>query len=169
MREKVMGCCGQHKHSDITNEMNDQINAIIADHKEKAGSVIAVLSQCQDIVGYLPVELINKISDGLVLPRSEVYGVASFYSLFLFEPKGRNKVKMCTGTACYVKGISEVSNRVSNHYNVKDGENTEDMKYSLESVRCVGACGLAPVVVVNDDTHGLVSADKIVGILEQYE
>ncbi len=164
-----MDCCGQYKHTDIKEEMHGQIKAVIAKHKHKAGSVITVLRKCQDIVGYLPTELINEISDGLNLPRSEVFGVASFYSLFLFEPKGRNKVKMCMGTACYVKGTAEIRNRISDHYNVKDGENTEDMKYSLESVRCVGACGLAPVVIVNEDTHGMVSSDKIVSILDQYE
>ena len=164
----VMDCCGQHKHPDITDEMSLRIDAVIDEHRGKAGSVISVLSKCQEIVGYLPVELMNKIGDGLNLPRSEVFGVASFYSLFLFEPKGRNKIKMCMGTACYVKGIAEVRNRVSDHYNVEDGGNTEDMRYSLESVRCVGACGLAPVVVVNEDTHGLVAADKVVDILERY-
>ena len=163
-----MDCCGQHKHPDITEEMDTRIDAVIAEYKGKAGSVIAVLSKCQEIVGYLPVELVYKIGDGMNLPRSEVYGVASFYSHFLFEPKGRNKVKMCLGTACYVKGIAEIKNRVSSHYHVEDGDNTEDMRFSLESVRCVGACGLAPVVVVNEDTHGLVSSDKVVEILEQY-
>jgi NADH:ubiquinone oxidoreductase subunit E len=164
-----MGCCGQHEHPDISEEMNTQIAAVVADYKHKAGSVITVLRKCQEIVGYLPIELINKISDGLGLPRSEVFGVASFYSLFLFEPKGRHKVKVCMGTACYVKGIAEIKNRVSDHFNVEEGANTEDMRFSLDSVRCVGACGLAPVVIVNEDTHGMVRSDKIVNILDQYK
>ena len=164
-----MDCCGRHRHPHITEEMHERIDRVISQYKNRAGSVIPVLRKCQDIVGYLPAELIDKISDGLNLPRSEVFGVASFYALFLFEPRGRNKVKMCMGTACYVKGISEIKNRIGDHYGLEEGENTEDMRYSLESVRCVGACGLAPVVIVNDDTHGMVRSDKIVDIMERYK
>jgi len=164
-----MACCGRHKHPDITDEMHLEINAIIQKYKDKPGSLISVLRLCQDVVGYLPIQLINKIADGLNIPGSEVFGVVSFYSLFLLEPKGRNKIKLCMGTACYVKGIKEIKNRISNEFKIEDGENTEDMRYSLESVRCVGACSLAPIVIVNEDTHGSVSADKIISVLGQYE
>ena len=156
-------------HSDISEEMLEKINAVIATHKSTPGAVITVLRECQDIVGYLPLELIDYISEGLTISRSEVFGVATFYSLFSMEPKGRHTIKCCLGTACYVKGIKEVMVRVSNQYQLEEGQTTPDRRFSLEAVRCLGACGLAPVVVVDDDTHGAVSSDKVIDILERYE
>jgi len=156
-------------HPDITQEMWSRIDGVIARHKGVPGSVIGVLRECQDVVGYLPVELMDYISTGLNLSRSEVFGVASFYSLFSLEPKGRNLVKVCMGTACYVKGIKEVISRIENHFQVKQGSTSADRRYSLEPVRCLGACGLAPVMVVNTDTFGDVKADKVVQILDKYE
>ena len=159
----------QFQHPDITDDMWIQIDEIIDDNKSRLGSIIAVLRECQDVVGYLPVELIDYIGDGMNLSRSEVYGVASFYALFSMEPKGRHTVKMCLGTACYVKGIKEVLNRISNEYQIEEGETTEDRRFTLEAVRCLGACGLAPVMVINQDTHGDVKADGVLKILDQYE
>ena len=159
----------QFQHPDITDDMWIQIDEIIDNNKSRLGSIITVLRECQDVVGYLPVELIDYIGDGMNLSRSEVYGVASFYALFSMEPKGRHTVKMCLGTACYVKGIKEVLDRVSNEYKVEEGETTEDRRFTLEAVRCLGACGLAPVMVINQDTHGDVKADGVLKILDQYE
>jgi NADH:ubiquinone oxidoreductase subunit E len=160
----------QHpQHPDIHDDMWTQIDQIIADNREIPGSVIGVLRECQDVVGYLPVDLIDYISNGLNLSRSEVYGVASFYSLFSFEPKGRHLIKVCLGTACYVKGIKEAVNRIENKYGVKEGGMSEDRRFSLEAVRCLGACGLAPVMVVDQDTYGDVKADKVIDTLEKYE
>ena len=157
------------EHPEITDEMWSKIEKIIGDNKEIPGSIIGVLRECQDIVGWLPVELIDYISDGLNLSRSEVFGVASFYSLFSFEPKGRHLIKVCMGTACYVKGIQEAVNRIENKYNLKEGGTTEDRRFSLEAVRCLGACGLAPVVVVDQDTYGGVKAEKVIETLEKYD
>jgi NADH-quinone oxidoreductase subunit E len=157
------------EHSDITNEMWSMIDEIIDDNKDIAGSIIGVLRECQDVVGWLPVELIDYISDGLNLSRSEVFGVASFYSLFSLTPKGRHLIKVCMGTACYVKGIKEVISRIDNEYKVKEGCTTEDRRFSLEAVRCLGACGLAPVVVVDQDTYGAVKADKVIETINKYE
>lgn len=157
------------KHEDITPEMWEKIDQIISANKARPGSIIAVLRECQDIVGYLPVELINYISHGMNLPASEVFGIATFYSLFSLEPKGRHTIKVCLGTACYVKGMREVMDRIGNQYKVKEGGTTEDRRFSLEAVRCVGACGLAPVMVVDQNIHGIVSSDKVVHILEKYE
>jgi NADH-quinone oxidoreductase subunit E len=156
-------------HSDISEEMLEKINAVITTHKSTPGAVITVLRECQDIVGYLPLELIDYISEGLSISRSEVFGVATFYSLFSMEPKGKHIIKCCLGTACYVKGIKEVMIRVSNEYQLEEGQTTPDRRFSLEAVRCLGACGLAPVVVVDGDTHGAVSSDKVIDILERYE
>jgi len=157
------------QHSDITGDMWEKIDEIIAVNRKVPGSVIGVLRECQDIVGYLPVELIDYISYGLNLSSSEVFGVASFYSLFSFEPKGRHLIKVCMGTACYVKGIQEAVNRIENKYNLKEGGTTEDRRFSLEAVRCLGACGLAPVVVVDQDTYGGVKAEKVIETLEKYD
>ena len=157
------------QHSDINNDMWKKLDEIIATNRDIPGSVIGVLRECQDVVGYLPVELIDYISDGLNLSSSEVFGVASFYSLFSFEPKGRHLIKVCMGTACYVKGIQEAVNRIENKYNVKEGGTSEDRRFSLEAVRCLGACGLAPVVVVDEDTYGGVKAEKVIETLEKYE
>ncbi len=157
------------EHSDITNEMWSMIDEIIDDNKDILGSIIGVLRECQDVVGWLPVELIDYISDGLNLSRSEVFGVASFYSLFSLTPKGRHLIKVCMGTACYVKGIKEVISRINNEYQVKEGCTTEDRRFSLEAVRCLGACGLAPVVVVDQDTYGAVKADKVIETINKYE
>jgi NADH-quinone oxidoreductase subunit E len=142
------------KHTDITDDMWTQIDGIIAANRAIPGAVIGVLRECQEIVGYLPVELIDHISLGLNLSRSEVFGVASFYSLFSMQPKGRHQVKVCMGTACYVKGIKEVIGRIENQYQIRQGGTSEDRRFSLEAVRCLGACGLAPVVVVGRDTFG---------------
>ena len=157
------------QHPDITDDMWIQIDEVIDRNKSRPGSIITVLRECQDVVGYLPVELIDYIGDGMNLSRSEVYGVASFYALFSMEPKGRHTVKLCLGTACYVKGIKEVLDRISNEYQVKEGGTTEDRRFSLEAVRCLGACGLAPVMVINKDTHGDVKADGVLKILDGYE
>jgi NADH:ubiquinone oxidoreductase subunit E len=157
------------QHLDITNDMWIAIDEIIITNRDVAGSVIGVLRECQDVVGYLPVELIDYISYGMNLSSSEVFGVASFYSLFSFEPKGRHVIKVCMGTACYVKGIKEAIGRIENQYNIKEGGVSEDRRFSLEAVRCLGACGLAPVVVVDQDTYGAVKADKVVETLEKYK
>jgi len=157
------------QHSDITEDMWSTIDDIIAAYRNRPGAIITVLRECQAVAGYLPVELIDYISRGLNLPKSEVYGVASFYSLFSMTPKGRHTIKICTGTACYVKGIKEVIARISNAYQVDEGETSPDRRFSLESVRCLGACGLAPVMVVGSDVHGAISSDKILELLDKYQ
>ena len=148
------------QHPDITEEMWVNVDKIIAANQGLSGAVITVLRECQDAVGYLPVELIDYISDGLNLSRSEVFGVASFYALFSLVPKGRHLVKVCMGTACYVKGIKEVISRIDNEYQFAEGGTTEDRRFSLEEVRCLGACGLAPVVVVGAALRGAEIADR---------
>jgi NADH-quinone oxidoreductase subunit E len=155
-------------HPDINDEMWTGIDAVIDRNKRVRGAVITVLRECQDVVGYLPVELLDYIGQGLNLPSSSVYGVASFYSLFSMVPKGRHTIKMCLGTACYVKGIKEAMSRIENEYQVSEGGTSEDRRFSLEAVRCLGACGLAPVMVVDQDTHGDVSSNKVIDILEKY-
>ena len=141
----------------------------LSTNKGIPGAVIGVLRECQGIVGYLPVELIDQIGRGLNLSQSEVFGVASFYALFSLEPKGRNLIKVCLGTACYVKGIKEVITRIENQFKVEQGGTSPDRRFSLEPVRCLGACGLAPVMVVNEHTYGNVKPDNVVKVLQKYE
>jgi NADH-quinone oxidoreductase subunit E len=145
------------------------IDRVIGANCRQKGAVIKVLRECQDIVGYLPVELIDYISDGLNLSRSEVFGIASFYALFSLKPKGRHLIKVCMGTACYVKGIKEVMQRISNEFNIQEGQTSEDRRFSLEAVRCLGACGLAPVMVVDGDTFGDVKAGAAIETLNRYD
>jgi NADH:ubiquinone oxidoreductase subunit E len=164
-----MNVLGHPDHPDISAQMWEQIDRIILDHRFVSGAIISVLRKCQDVVGYLPEVLLDYIGRGLNLPSSDVYGVASFYALFSMQPKGRHTIKLCLGTACYVKGIKEVLSRVENQYHLKAGGTTADRRFSLEGVRCLGACGLAPVMVVGQDTHGAVSSDKVIDILEQYQ
>jgi NADH-quinone oxidoreductase subunit E len=156
-------------HPDITNDMWEKIDHVIHRHRPNQGSVIAALRECQDIVGYLPIELIDYISQGLGLSKSEVFGVASFYTLFSLTPKGKHTIRVCLGTACYVKGIKEVMERIGYDFGIREGETSDDRRFSLEAVRCLGACGLAPVVVVDNDTYGAVKAEKITTVLNDYE
>lgn len=155
-------------HPDINDDMWSQIDAVIEKNRTISGAVITALRECQTIAGYLPVELLDYISQGLNLPASSVYGVASFYSLFSMVPKGRHTIKVCMGTACYVKGIKEAMSRIENEYQLKEGGTTDDRRFTLEAVRCLGACGLAPVIVVGQDTHGDVSSDKVLELLDAY-
>ena len=153
----------------LTPEQLAKADAVIAEHRDIPGSLITVLRLCQDIVGYFPLELIRHIADGMELPVSKVYGVVSFYSIFSLKPKGRHKVRVCTGTACYVRGVREVMDRVEHRFGVKAGGTCESGRFSLEPVRCLGACGLAPVMVVDRDTHGGVTPDSACAILEEYK
>jgi NADH-quinone oxidoreductase subunit E len=167
--EEKMAATDKLQHPDVTPEMIREIDDIIESQKNAPGAVIPVLRMSQDVVGYLTVEVIDYISAGLNIPSSDVYGVATFYSLFSLTPKGRHKIRACLGTACYVKGIKEVMGRISKEFDLEVGGTTEDRRFSLEAVRCLGACGLAPVVVVDQDTYGSISADQVSGILEKYE
>ncbi len=157
------------QHPDISNDMFDKIDEIIAVNRPRPGSIITALRECQDIAGYLPVELIDYISHGMNIAPSEVFGIASFYALFSMEPRGRHTIKMCLGTACYVKGVKQIMSRIHLEYGIGDSETTEDRRFSLEAVRCLGACGLAPVMIVDKDTYGALSSDRAAEILEKYE
>ncbi len=156
-------------NEDLTPEVMNRVDEVIERYSSEAGALIPVLTECQKIVGYVPVNLQEYIAKGLNIPGSTVYGVVTFYSFFSMVPKGRHIIKVCMGTACYVRGIGEVLNRICSEFKMDVGETTEDRRFSLEAVRCLGACGLAPVIVINDDTHGAVSADKIMDILGRYE
>jgi len=154
---------------DLTSDVMRQVDEVIDRFKGTPGCLIPVLEDCQEVVGYLPVELQEYIGERLNIPGSTIYGVVTFYSFFSMIPKGRHVIKVCMGTACYVRGIAEVMSRLQNNMQLEVGGTTEDRRYSLEAVRCLGACGLAPVMVVDDDTHGGVTPDRVLNILERYE
>ena len=154
--------------AEFTTEQFDQIDEIIESYKGKPGALIPVLEQVQDICGYLPMAIQIKVAKGLNLPVANVYGVVTFYSFFTMVPKGKHVIRVCLGTACYVRGGKRIFERCSEILGIGAGECTQDKMFSLETVRCLGACGLAPVVVIDDDTHGRVKPTKLEELIAQY-
>ena len=150
-------------------EESDQVIAeIIAKYKGKPGGLIPVLEEAQVALEFLPVSIQKRIAKGLNLPLSRVYGVVTFYSFFTMTPRGRHTVRVCLGTACYVRGGKALADVIEKNFGVKEGETTLDRKFTYESVRCLGACGLGPVIVVDDDVHGRVKPGKVKDILNAY-
>jgi NADH:ubiquinone oxidoreductase subunit E len=153
---------------EISREEWERIDLVISKYKSRHGALIPVLKEVQDVCGYLPKRVQHRIADGLHLPTSQVFGVVSFYAFFTTVPRGRNIIRVCMGTACYVRGSKEILNALQRELGVHVGGITSDRKFSLEAVRCVGACGLAPVVVVDQDTYGMVTPGRAVQILGNY-
>lgn len=152
-----------------TKEQMKQLMAVIDEHREMAGALMPVLQGAQEIYGYLPLEVQKTISDELHVPLSEVYGVATFYSQFTLYPKGKYKIAVCLGTACYVKGSGKILEEYEEALGIQVGGCTADMKFSLDATRCVGACGLAPVVLVNEDVYAKQEVGNCRTILEKYQ
>ena len=138
---------------------------ILAPYEGQQGALIPILQKVQEEFGYLPEEAIRGIADFIGVPESRVYSVATFYTMFRFTPAGRNRVLVCRGTACHVRGTSRVLEALESQLGIKEGETTPDMAFSLESVACIGACGAAPTMMVNEDTYGHLTAKKISEIL----
>jgi NADH:ubiquinone oxidoreductase subunit E len=154
---------------DLNAEVMSEIDKVIDQLKTKPGALITVLEECQKITTYLPIELQEYIADRLNIAYCTVYGVVTFYSFFTMVPKGRHTIRVCKGTACYVKGIAQVLNKLKSVYHLEEGATTEDRRFSLETVRCLGACGLAPVFVIDGEIHGMATPDKALKIVDQYE
>jgi NADH:ubiquinone oxidoreductase subunit E len=152
----------------ITKEEWEKIDQVIAKHKGRHGALIPVLKEAQEICGYLPGKVQHRIADGLHLSSSQVFGVVSFYAYFTAIPRGKHIIRVCLGTACYVKGSKQILENLQRELNVEVGGITRDRRFSLEAVRCLGACGLAPVIVVGHDTHGMVEPAKAAEILGAY-
>ncbi len=152
-----------------TKEQEEQLLKVIAAHKGQKGALMPVLQQAQEIYGYLPIEVQQIISDEMQIPMSKIFGVVTFYSFYSLQPKGKYKISVCLGTACYVKGSGQVYDKLQQVLGIGGGECTPDGKFSLEACRCVGACGLAPVMMINDDVHGRLTPDSVEGILAKYE
>ncbi len=136
--------------------------------KSQPGALMPALQKAQEIYGYLPIEVQSMVAEGLDISLSEVYGVATFYSQFSLNPKGEHRISICLGTACYVKGADKILEGLEEKLGIKCGECTSDGVFSLDSCRCVGACGLAPVMMIDDDVYGRMTVDRIDGILAKY-
>lgn len=152
-----------------TKEQEEQLLAVIAGLKAQPGCLMPIMQKAQDIYGYLPIEVQTIIADELGIPLEKVYGVATFYAQFALYPKGKYKISVCLGTACYVKGSGDLYNALMEKLGIAGGECTPDGKFSLEACRCIGACGLAPVLTVNDDVYGRLTVDDLDEILAKYE
>lgn len=152
-----------------TKEQEEKLLAIIAELKDERGCLMPIMQKAQDIYGYLPIEVQTIIADELHIPLEKVYGVATFYAQFALYPKGKYKISVCLGTACYVKGSGDLYNALMDKLGIAGGECTADGKFSLEACRCIGACGLAPVLTVNDDVYGRLTVDDLDDILAKYE
>ena len=152
-----------------TKEQETALLEIISNYKGDKGAIMPVLQEAQALYGYLPIEVQTIISNEMDLPLEKIFGIVTFYSQFSLNPKGRYKISVCLGTACYVKGAGDIFNKLQDILGIKDKECTPDGKYSLEACRCIGACGLAPVLTINEDVYGKLSLDDLNNIFKKYE
>lgn len=151
-----------------TPEQEKKLREVIDENKHDKSRLIAVMQEAQDIYGYLPMEVQEIISEGMEIPMEKIFGVATFYAQFSLSPKGKYNISVCLGTACYVKGAGALMEKLEEALGIGADECTEDGKFSLTACRCIGACGLAPVLTVNEDVYGRLVADDIPGILAKY-
>jgi len=152
----------------LDQEKIKQLEEVIAKHKGQEGALIPVLHEAQEIFGYLPEQVQKIVADGLGVSLAEVYGVATFYARFSLEPKGKYNIQVCMGTACYVKGADKVLEKLQEVLGVEPGKCTEDGLFSIEATRCVGACGLAPVMVVNEEVYGKATPAMVEEVIAKY-
>lgn len=168
MSDNKCGCCGCDGEMPDESALMEQLVALLPEYVNKQGGLIPALQLCQRLFGYLPEEALHHISEVFDKPYSEVAGVVSFYSFFSTVPRGKHVVRVCLGTACYVRGGKEVLQALKKALDLDVGETTEDRQFSLDVGRCFGACGLAPVIMVNDDVHQRVKPAKVGDLLAQY-
>lgn len=145
------------------------VDKIVEPYRGKKEMVIPVLQKVQDHFGYLPRSAMEQVSLRMRIPLSRLYGVATFYAQFKMKPRGRYIIRVCKGTACHIQGSPKIAERIEETLGIQSGETTDDLRFTLEEVACIGACALAPVIMVNDDPHGRLTPDKIKGILDSYE
>jgi len=157
--------CGSKEVS----EKEVALQELLDHYRDYQGALIPVLQEAQNIYGYLPTDVLEKIAQELRIPFSKVFGVCTFYAQFHLKPRGKYIVRMCLGTACHVRGGAKIFKALGDQLGVSDGGTTPDLKFTLESVACIGACGLAPCLMVNDDTHGRLTVSDVAKILAQYE
>jgi NADH:ubiquinone oxidoreductase subunit E len=153
---------------EFTKDQVKKLDGIILKYKGKPGGLIPVLEEAQVALDYIPMSVQKRIAIGLNLPLSRVYGVVTFYSFFTMTPRGKHTIRVCLGTACYVRGGKAIAETLEKQFGIKEGETTADRMFTLESVRCLGACGLGPVIVVDEDVHGRIKPAKVKDVLSQY-
>jgi NADH-quinone oxidoreductase subunit E/NADP-reducing hydrogenase subunit HndA len=151
-----------------TPKQERELRRFIRKHKDQPGAMMPVLQEAQGIYGYLPREVQEIIAQEMQVPLSDVFGVATFYSQFTLTPKGEHSISVCLGTACYVKGADKILSAIEEHLGIKEGECTSDGFFSIESCRCLGACGLAPVMTVDGEVYGKVTPESAVQIIDSY-
>lgn len=152
-----------------TPEQEASLDAIIAKYKDDKSNLITVMQEAQDVYGYLPIEVQKKIAEGMDIPLEKVFGVSTFYAQFSLSQKGAHHIAVCLGTACYVKGSGKLMEELEKELGIKSGEITSDGQFSLDATRCIGACGLAPVLTVGDDVYGRLDEKMIAGIVAKYK
>lgn len=156
----------------MATEMTEQekaLQTLLDKYTGVDGALIPVLQEAQNIYGYLPKDVLEKIAKQLKIPFSRVYGVATFYAQFHLNLRGRNIIRVCLGTACHVRGGTDIYEAIKEKLGIDNGETTEDLRFTLETVACIGACGLSPCMMVNDDTHGRLTPEDVGAILDRYE
>ncbi len=153
----------------IPPEELDRLEGIIDKYEGSPSYLIPALKEAQELYGYLPMEVQHRLAYGMNVPSSHVYGVVTFYSFFTIEPRGRHTIRLCLGTACYVKGSKDMLEHIVKGIGINVGETSEDGRFTLEAVRCLGACGLAPVMLIGEDTHGNINPTDTLKILEGYQ
>ena len=151
-----------------TPEQEAELRAVIAEHRDQEGALMPILQKAQDIYGYLPIEVQHIIGRELMITLEAVYAVVSFYSHFTLNPRGKYNISVCMGTACYVKGAGEIIERIGRKLGISPGEVTPDGKFSLEGARCIGACGLAPVIIIGEDVYGQLNPADVDAIIDKY-
>ncbi len=149
--------------------MREKLISFIEENKNRPGPLMPIMQEAQSIYGALPFEVQELISEQLGIPMSDVYGVATFYSQFALEPKGKHIISVCMGTACYVKNVEKVMDKLCEELGIKPGQTTEDAEFTLEAARCLGCCGLAPVIMIDDQVYGQITASDVPGILAKYK
>jgi NADH-quinone oxidoreductase E subunit len=162
--QKCCGCNGDHIDENLAKTIE-----VIKNHKDTQGALIPVLHEVQGLYGYLPEDVLKIVSEELQISMSEIYGVATFYSIFSLKPKGKYIIRVCMGTACYVKGSQLLLDQLCDELEIKVGETTVDNKFTIESTRCIGACGLAPALMINDKVYGRLTKDDVKKILQEYK
>ncbi len=160
-----MGACSAKE----TGVGYEKLEAFIDSLPNKRGELIMVLHKAQEIFGFLPREVQAFIAEKMEVPLAKIYGVITFYSFFTMTPKGRHPISICMGTACYVRGADQIVEEFAKRLRIQPGQTTEDGKFSLDTLRCVGACGLAPVVLIGEKVYGRITPDMVEGILENYK
>ncbi len=154
---------------DLKHEEMEKVEKIINKSAGKKSALIPVLQKIQKEIGFIPVDVQKKIAKSLKIPEKDVYGVATFYSYFSMIPRGKNDIKVCMGTACFVKGAKKIIDKIIKEFKIKPGQTTPDRKYSLQATRCIGTCGLAPVILINEKIYRKVNPEDIIEIIYSFE